>query len=34
MQINGPAQLGVAWKFAEGALDSLIQIINKDIKQN
>ncbi|KAK4827926.1 hypothetical protein QYF61_022374 [Mycteria americana] len=33
-QINTPAQLGVACKLPEGALDPLIQIIDKDIKQN
>ncbi|KAK4831026.1 hypothetical protein QYF61_014914 [Mycteria americana] len=33
-QINTPAQLGVICKLAEGALDPLIQIIDKDIKQN
>ncbi|KAK4822061.1 hypothetical protein QYF61_008870 [Mycteria americana] len=31
-QINTPAQLGVVCKFTEGALDPLIQIIDKDIK--
>ncbi|KAK4826066.1 hypothetical protein QYF61_005025 [Mycteria americana] len=33
-QINTPTQLGVVCKLTEGALDSLIQIIDKDIKQN
>ncbi|KAK4819271.1 hypothetical protein QYF61_000482 [Mycteria americana] len=33
-QINTPAQLGVVCKLTEGALDPLIQIIDKDIKQN
>ncbi|KAK4814174.1 hypothetical protein QYF61_010006 [Mycteria americana] len=33
-QINTPAQLGVACKLTEGALDPLVQIIDKDIKQN
>ncbi|KAK4820458.1 hypothetical protein QYF61_027035 [Mycteria americana] len=33
-QINTPAQLGVICKLTEGALDPLIQIIDKDIKQN
>ncbi|KAK4811094.1 hypothetical protein QYF61_016380 [Mycteria americana] len=33
-QINTPAQLGVICKLTEGALDPLIQIIVKDIKQN
>ncbi|KAJ7405122.1 hypothetical protein WISP_141802 [Willisornis vidua] len=33
-QINTPPQLGVICKFANGGLNSLIQIINKDIKQN
>ncbi|TRZ12585.1 hypothetical protein HGM15179_014507 [Zosterops borbonicus] len=32
-QINTPTQLGAICKMAEGALDSLIQIINKDITQ-
>ncbi|KAK4814234.1 hypothetical protein QYF61_012730 [Mycteria americana] len=33
-QINIPAQLGVVCKLTEGALDLLIQIIDKDIKQD
>ncbi|KAK4810721.1 hypothetical protein QYF61_007695 [Mycteria americana] len=33
-QINTPAQLGVVCKLTEGALDPLIQFIDKDIKQN
>ncbi|KAK4817040.1 hypothetical protein QYF61_026166 [Mycteria americana] len=33
-QINTPAQLGVICKLTEGALDPLIQIIDRDIKQN
>ncbi|KAK4818805.1 hypothetical protein QYF61_019734 [Mycteria americana] len=33
-QINTPAQCGVICKLTEGALDPLIQIIDKDIKQN
>ncbi|KAK4831047.1 hypothetical protein QYF61_014979 [Mycteria americana] len=33
-QINTPAQLGVICKLTEGALDPLIQIIGKVIKQN
>ncbi|KAK4817044.1 hypothetical protein QYF61_026170 [Mycteria americana] len=33
-QINTPTQLGVVCKLTEGALDPLIQIIDKDIKQN
>ncbi|KAK4826200.1 hypothetical protein QYF61_006144 [Mycteria americana] len=33
-QINTPTQLGVICKLAEGALDPLVQIIDKDIKQN
>ncbi|KAK4824589.1 hypothetical protein QYF61_016834 [Mycteria americana] len=33
-QINTPAQLGVICKFTEGALDPLVQIIDKDVKQN
>ncbi|KAK4828336.1 hypothetical protein QYF61_025805 [Mycteria americana] len=33
-QINTPTQLGVICKLTEGALDLLIQIIDKDIKQN
>ncbi|KAK4832110.1 hypothetical protein QYF61_020737 [Mycteria americana] len=33
-QINTPTQLGVICKLAEGALDPLIQIIDKDVKQN
>ena len=32
-QINAPAQLGVLCKLTEGALDPLIQIIKKGIKQ-
>ncbi|KAK4832565.1 hypothetical protein QYF61_024065 [Mycteria americana] len=32
--INTPAQLGVLCKLTEGALDPLIQIIDKDVKQN
>ncbi|KAK4826677.1 hypothetical protein QYF61_010686 [Mycteria americana] len=33
-QINTPAQLGVLCKLTEDALNPLIQIIDKDIKQN
>ncbi|GAB0181288.1 cAMP-dependent protein kinase inhibitor alpha [Grus japonensis] len=33
-QINTPAQLGVIFKFTEGALNPLAQIIDKDIKEN
>ncbi|KAK4823866.1 hypothetical protein QYF61_007622 [Mycteria americana] len=33
-QINTPTQLGVICKLTEGALDPLIQVIDKDIKQN
>ncbi|KAK4815896.1 hypothetical protein QYF61_009947 [Mycteria americana] len=33
-QINPPTQLGVICKLTEGALDPLIQIIDKDIEQN
>ncbi|KAK4817737.1 hypothetical protein QYF61_026537 [Mycteria americana] len=33
-QINTPTQLGVICKLTEGALDPLIQTIDKDIKQN
>ena len=33
-QINTPTQLGVIYKVTEGALDPLIQIIDKDVKQN
>ncbi|KAK4827773.1 hypothetical protein QYF61_021518 [Mycteria americana] len=33
-QINTPTQLGVICKPTEGALDPLVQIIDKDIKQN
>ncbi|KAK4831669.1 hypothetical protein QYF61_018636 [Mycteria americana] len=33
-QINTPAQLGVICKLTEGALDPLVQIIDKDVKQN
>ncbi|KAK4817510.1 hypothetical protein QYF61_017755 [Mycteria americana] len=33
-QINTPAQLGVICKLTEGALDPLVQTIDKDIKQN
>ncbi|KAK4824198.1 hypothetical protein QYF61_012014 [Mycteria americana] len=32
--INTPTQLGVICKLTEGALDPLVQIIDKDIKQN
>ncbi|GAB0204040.1 hypothetical protein GRJ2_002869600 [Grus japonensis] len=32
-QINTPTQLGVICKLTEGALNPLIQIIDKDIKQ-
>ncbi|KAK4826647.1 hypothetical protein QYF61_010575 [Mycteria americana] len=32
-QINTPTQLGVICKLTEGALDPLVQIIDKDIKQ-
>ena len=32
-QIDTPAQLGVFWKFTEWPLNSLIQIIDKDVKQ-
>ncbi|KAK4825368.1 hypothetical protein QYF61_027121 [Mycteria americana] len=31
---NTPTQLGVICKFTEGALDPLVQIIDKDMKQN
>ncbi|KAK4832542.1 hypothetical protein QYF61_023874 [Mycteria americana] len=33
-QINTPTQLGVVCKLTEGALNPLIQIIDKDVKQN
>ncbi|KAK4816766.1 hypothetical protein QYF61_022764 [Mycteria americana] len=33
-QINTPTQLGVICKLTEGALNPLIQIIDKDVKQN
>ncbi|KAK4832461.1 hypothetical protein QYF61_023508 [Mycteria americana] len=33
-QINTPTQLGVVCKLTEGALDPLVQIIDKDIKQD
>ncbi|KAK4829578.1 hypothetical protein QYF61_005678 [Mycteria americana] len=33
-QINTPAQLGVVCKLTEGALDPLVHIIDKDVKQN
>ncbi|KAK4823880.1 hypothetical protein QYF61_007828 [Mycteria americana] len=33
-QINTPAHLGVICKLTEGALDPLVQIIDKDVKQN
>ncbi|KAK4824040.1 hypothetical protein QYF61_009631 [Mycteria americana] len=33
-QINTPTQLGVICKLTEGALDPVVQIIDKDIKQN
>ena len=33
-QINTLTQLGVICKLTGGALDPLVQIINKDIKQN
>ncbi|KAK4811468.1 hypothetical protein QYF61_010347 [Mycteria americana] len=33
-QINTPAQLGVICKLTEGALNPLIQVIDKDIKQD
>ncbi|KAK4832234.1 hypothetical protein QYF61_021148 [Mycteria americana] len=33
-QINTPAQFGVVCKLTEGALNPLVQIIDKDIKQN
>ncbi|KAK4812409.1 hypothetical protein QYF61_019643 [Mycteria americana] len=33
-QINTPTQLGVICKLTEGALDPLVQIIDKDIKQD
>ncbi|GAB0199280.1 hypothetical protein GRJ2_002393400 [Grus japonensis] len=33
-QINTPTQLGVVCKLTEGALDPLVQITDKDIKQN
>ncbi|KAK4813743.1 hypothetical protein QYF61_023679 [Mycteria americana] len=33
-QINTPTQLGVVCKLTEGALNPLVQIIDKDMKQN
>ncbi|KAK4821075.1 hypothetical protein QYF61_012417 [Mycteria americana] len=33
-QINTPTQLGVVCKLTEGALNPLVQITDKDIKQN
>ena len=33
-QINAATQLGVTCKLGEGALDPLIRIVDKDIKQN
>ncbi|KAK4820326.1 hypothetical protein QYF61_023559 [Mycteria americana] len=33
-QINTPTQLGVICKLTEGALDPLVQVTDKDIKQN
>ncbi|KAK4832719.1 LOW QUALITY PROTEIN: hypothetical protein QYF61_025208, partial [Mycteria americana] len=33
-QINAPTQLGAICKLSEGALDALIEILDKDIKQN
>ena len=33
-QINTSSQLGVICKLSEGALNALIQVINKDIKQD
>ncbi|PKU41591.1 hypothetical protein llap_8090 [Limosa lapponica baueri] len=33
-QVNTPTQLGVICKFTEGALDPLIQITDKDVKEN
>ncbi|PKU41428.1 integral membrane protein dgcr2 idd [Limosa lapponica baueri] len=33
-QINTPTHLGVVCKLTEGALDPLIQIIDKDVKEN
>ncbi|GAB0181768.1 hypothetical protein GRJ2_000642100 [Grus japonensis] len=33
-QINTPAQLGAICKLTEGALDPLVQIIDKDIEEN
>jgi len=33
-EIDTPTQLDVICKLTEGALDSLIQIINKDIKKD
>ncbi|KAK4813572.1 hypothetical protein QYF61_010497 [Mycteria americana] len=33
-QINTPTQLGVICKLTEGALDPLVQIVDKDVKQN
>ena len=32
-QIDTPTQFGVIYKFTEGALNPLIQIIDKDVKQ-
>ena len=32
-QINTPSQLGVVCKLTEGALNPLIKVINKDVKQ-
>ncbi|PKU48355.1 rna-directed dna polymerase from mobile element jockey- hypothetical protein [Limosa lapponica baueri] len=34
MQVDTPTQLGVVCKFTEGARDPLIQIIDKDFKEN
>ncbi|PKU46103.1 rna-directed dna polymerase from mobile element jockey-like [Limosa lapponica baueri] len=33
-QVDTPTQLGVVGKFTEGALDPLIEIIDKDVKEN
>jgi len=33
-QINTPTEFGVIFKLTEGALDPLVQIIDKDITQN
>ncbi|PKU47931.1 hypothetical protein llap_1781 [Limosa lapponica baueri] len=33
-QVDTPTQLGVICKFAEGALDPLVQIIDKDVEEN